>query len=179
MLDRLLGIREDLMIDEALRFQKALLHCFLPHLHLDHKLHDLDKLSDAFPMTPFGSLMTYAEVVGHTEFVRALLDATLDLYHEAHEWLVIFYSVALLLDKASEFIAEYLNGPSDHGNFIWKVILELEVEMKEQIADNFPVTPFNIIDCQSTRLIFHHIYRDSLFQISFLKTYLERRHLLL
>ena len=175
------GKKANLTAQEADRFENAL-HCFQHYLNLDHSHQAFIQQFDdyAIHQMPFMRLMVYVEAVGRKEFARGLLNATLDLYHDTHEWLVIFYSVALDLDEVCDFITEYLiNGPDDHKVFILKVILKLEKEMTEQIAIDYLYTPFDMNDHETTRTLFDELYRSTLLKIEYVKMCLARRRLLL
>jgi hypothetical protein len=130
---------------------------------------------------PFEDLNDYVSRTGDADFTRQLLEATLAIYHESREWLIIFYSVALFNSVEScEAALDYLiHSPPDMTAFILKAIRGMEDEMTEQIAANYAYTPYALTDLATTRQFFAHLYADVRPRLTAIRNGVQRRRLLL
>jgi hypothetical protein len=163
--------------DENKRFTRAIFHLRVGRYNRTMLSH----LQDDFYLSidPFERLIDCAYTIGHDEFTQALLAATLEIYHEAQEWIVIFYATALVLsdEVIYEMVDDLVSMPHDHAAFILKVLSKIETEILEQIATNFVRTPYSFSDPAHTRRHFTSIYTPALSKLTALKTRLAAHNL--
>ena len=161
--------------DEDRGFRQA-----LAHLHIT-EWPVFSNFSEDFHLysDPHRRLIDCAYSIGLEKFAYALAANTLEIYHDAQEWLVIFYGVLLSLSNktvdALDGLVEYLiHSPRDMVAFILKVLSQIEVEMTRQIAANFIQTPYTFSEVRSTRAHFMFLYRAALSRLAILKQRLAR-----
>jgi hypothetical protein len=145
-----------LTLDENERFTKILLYLEVERYrrHLFVQL-DYDPSQD-----PYTYLYFCAQAMGYNLFAEQLVRVTLEIYHEAREWLPLFYSAALLTAENNiDLIVEELNSmPPDLSAFIVAILVEIDLEMRQQIATDFAHMPYDLPDYKSTREYFQDLY---------------------
>lgn len=163
--------------DENRRLLRAFLHIWLSR---QHRTMPVRWQSDEYlALNPFQRALDCASSMGYEIFARQLIDATLWIYHNAGEWLVIFYATALLLpdDVIYEMVNDLTKLPPDLAAFNLRVLSQVEAEMSEQIAANFTHTPYTCVDPKSTREHFTYLYGEALPRLATLKKRLAAHNL--
>jgi hypothetical protein len=155
--------RVALTFEESDRFDEALFLLLQNVQEPDVSLLFLFGRDEGRWRAPLKRIALCADMLRERLFAQTLLTTTLDLYHETHEWLGLFYVTALKSDEGFDVIADALiNGPVEHRTFLAKVIRELEAEIRYHIANDYCHTPYDLIHKDSTWLFFDQVYRDAL-----------------